>query len=109
MSLKLHPGNRAAAETGFTVGIMSLTDALFSMSMEDILDTVDVAGEVRGALLEREGEYGDMLNVVELVEKAKCGKPLNAALRNLDMTIKDLREIELAAFEWINELAQEVH
>jgi len=109
MSLKLHPGNRAAAETGFTVGIMSLTDALFSMSMEDILDTVDVAGEVRGALLEREGEYGDMLNIVELVEKAKCGKPLNAALRNLDMTIKDLREIELAAFEWINELAQEVH
>lgn len=109
MSLKLHPGNRAAAETGFTVGIMSLTDALFSMSMEDILDTVDVAGEVRGALLEREGEYGDMLNVVELVEKAKCGKALNAALRNLDLTIKDLREIELAAFEWINELAQEVH
>ncbi len=109
MSLKLHPGQRAAADTGFTVGIMSLTDALFSMSMEDILDTVDVADEVRLALLEREGEYGDMLNVVELVEKAKCGRALTAALRQLDLTIKDLREIELAAFEWINELAQEVH
>jgi EAL and modified HD-GYP domain-containing signal transduction protein len=109
MSLKIHPGNRDAAETGFTVGIMSLTDALFSMSMEDILDTVDVAGEVRSALLQREGEYGEMLNIAEMLEKAKCGKALTAALRHLDLTIKDLREIELAAFEWINELAQEVH
>lgn len=109
MSLKIHPGNRDAAETGFTVGIMSLTDALFSMSMEDILDTVDVAGEVRSALLQREGEYGEMLNIVEMLEKAKCGKALTAALRHLDLTVKDLRDIELAAFEWINELAQEVH
>jgi EAL and modified HD-GYP domain-containing signal transduction protein len=94
---------------GFTVGIMSLTDALFSMSMEDILTTVDVADEVRAALIEREGEYGDMLTVVEQLEKAKCGKSLGAALRNLDLTIKDLREIEMAAFEWINELEQAVH
>ncbi|MDL2358482.1 MAG: EAL domain-containing protein, partial [Pseudomonadota bacterium] len=36
MSLKIHPGQHAAADTGFTVGIMSLTDALFSMSMADI-------------------------------------------------------------------------
>jgi EAL and modified HD-GYP domain-containing signal transduction protein len=109
MSLKLHPGQRALADMGFTVGIMSLTNALFSMSMKDILATVDVADEVRAALLDREGEYGDMLNVVELLEKAKGGKALTAALRHLDLTIKDLREIELAAFEWVNELAQEVH
>jgi EAL and modified HD-GYP domain-containing signal transduction protein len=109
MSLKMHPGQREAADTGFTVGIMSLTDALFSMSMEDILNTVEVADEVRAALLDREGEYGDMLNVVEMLEKARSGKALAAVLRNLDLTVKDLREIELAAFEWINELAQEVH
>jgi EAL and modified HD-GYP domain-containing signal transduction protein len=109
MSLKLHPGQRAVADMGFTVGIMSLTDALFSMSMKDILVTVDVADEVCAALLDREGEYGDMLNVVELLEKARSGKALTTALRHLDLTIKDLREIELAAFEWVNELAQEVH
>jgi EAL and modified HD-GYP domain-containing signal transduction protein len=109
MSLKLHPGNRAAAEAAFTVGIMSLTDALFSMSMEDILNTVDVADEVRSALLEREGEYGEMLTVVELVEKARGGRALNAALRRLDLTVKELRDVEMGAYEWINELAKEVH
>ncbi len=109
MTLKLHPGHHAAADMAFTVGIMSLTDALFSMSMRDILATVDVADEVSSALLDREGEYGDMLNVVEILEKAKSGKALTAALRNLDLTIKDVRDIEMAAFEWVNELAQEVH
>ena len=109
MTLKLHPGDATAADTGFTVGILSLTDALFSISMKDILDTVDVADDVRAALLEREGEYGDMLKVVELVEKAKSGKVLNTALKRIDMTVKDLREIEMAAFEWLNVLAQEVH
>jgi EAL and modified HD-GYP domain-containing signal transduction protein len=109
MTLRIHPGQHAAADMAFTVGIMSLTEALFSMSMRDILATVDVADEVSSALLDREGEYGDMLNVVEILEKAKSGKALTAALRLLDLTIKDMREIEMAAFEWVNELAQEVH
>jgi EAL and modified HD-GYP domain-containing signal transduction protein len=109
MSLRLHPGDRAAADTGFTVGILSLTDALFSIPLKDILDTVDVADEVRAALLQREGEYGDMLKVVELVEKARSGRLLAAALRQLDLSVKDLRDIEMAAFEWINDLAHEVH
>ncbi|MDB5959908.1 MAG: hypothetical protein JWP59_1202 [Massilia sp.] len=109
MSLKLHPGQREAADTGFTVGILSLTDALFSIPMQDILDTVDVTDEVRAALLEREGEYGDMLKVVELVEKARSGTALAAALRRINLSVKDLQEIEMAAFEWLNVLAQEVH
>jgi EAL and modified HD-GYP domain-containing signal transduction protein len=109
MSLKLHPGQREAADTGFTVGILSLTDALFSIPMQDILDTVDVTDEVRAALLEREGEYGDMLKVVELVEKARSGTALAAALRRIHLSVKDLQEIEMAAFEWLNVLAQEVH
>jgi EAL and modified HD-GYP domain-containing signal transduction protein len=109
MTLKIHPGQHDAADMAFTVGIMSLTDALFSMPMQDILSTVEVADEVSAALLDREGEYGDMLNVVELLEKAKSGKALTAALRPLDLSIKDLREIEMATFNWINELAQEVH
>ena len=109
MTMKLRPGQRAAADTGFTVGIMSLMDALFSMSMHDILDTVVVADEVRAALLEREGEFGEMLKVVELLETAPCGRELTPALKRVGLTVKQLREIELAAFDWVNELAHEVH
>lgn len=109
MTRAVRPGQRGSADTGFTVGIMSLTDALFSMSMDDILQTVVVADEVRAALLERAGQFGEMLKVVELLESPQRSAELKQHLRKLGLTVKQMREIELAAFEWVNELAHEMH
>jgi EAL and modified HD-GYP domain-containing signal transduction protein len=109
MTQKVRAGDTAASELAFTVGIMSLADALFSVPMEEILQNVEVADEVRAALLRREGDFGVMLKVAELLESAECGKSLTQALRQLKLTVKQIREIELAAFEWVQELAYEVH
>jgi EAL and modified HD-GYP domain-containing signal transduction protein len=108
MILALHPGKTALADTGFTVGIMSLMDALFSMAMCDILDTVVVPEEVRLALLERGGEYGEMLKIIELIENPVDGPVLRLALKRIGLTVRQMREIELNAFEWVNELSNEV-
>jgi EAL and modified HD-GYP domain-containing signal transduction protein len=77
--------------------------------MPDILERVEVAGEVREALIEREGQFGVMLRVVELLERAEGGRALSAALKKLGLTVGQMRDIELAAFEWVQELAHEVH
>jgi len=107
MSLHVHPDNAVCAERAFTVGIMSLADALFSMPMADILDNVELADDVRAALLHREGTFGVMLVVVERLEKADTGRQFTAALRRLGLTSKQVREIELEAFDWVRELAYE--
>ncbi|MDQ1817958.1 EAL domain-containing protein [Massilia sp. CCM 9210] len=104
MELMTQKVQGASAETGFTVGIMSLMDALFSMSMQDILGTVVVADEVRAALLEREGILGDMLRVVELLENPRRGPELARSLKALGLSAKVMREIEMDAFGWVNEL-----
>ncbi|MDM5175807.1 EAL domain-containing protein [Massilia sp. DJPM01] len=104
MELMTQKVQGASAETGFTVGIMSLMDALFSMSMQDILGTVVVADEVRAALLEREGVLGDMLRVVELLETPRRGPELARSLKALGLSAKLMREIEMEAFGWVNEL-----
>jgi EAL and modified HD-GYP domain-containing signal transduction protein len=109
MTLQVRPGSPSCADTAFTVGIMSLMDAMFAMPMDEILERVDVGDEVRAALLKREGEFGVMLQVAELLEGAESGKPLTNALRKLKLTVKQIREIELAAFDWVRELAYEVH
>jgi EAL and modified HD-GYP domain-containing signal transduction protein len=101
-------GGRSAGDTGFTVGILSLMDALFSMSMADVLGTVAVPEEVREALVERKGDYGDMLQVIELLECADQGRTLKSRLRKLGISVKRMREIELEAFDWVNELASEM-
>jgi EAL and modified HD-GYP domain-containing signal transduction protein len=109
MAMRVRPGDSASADRAFTVGVMSLMDAMFSMSMGDILQNVEVADEVRAALLQREGDFGMMLKVAELLEGAECGKMLSQALKKLRLTVKQIREIELEAFEWVRELAYEVH
>ena len=107
MSLQVHSDNVVCAERAFTVGIMSLADALFSMPMADILENVELADDVRAALLRREGSFGAMLDVVEHLEAAGSGRQFTAALRRLGLTSKQVREIELEAFDWVRELAYE--
>jgi len=104
MTRKLAQDRRASAEAGFTVGIMSLMDALFSMSMQDILQTVAVPPDVRAALLAREGTLGEMLKIVELVENPRRGSQLSKSLKAIGLSVKEMREIELEAFSWVNEL-----
>jgi EAL and modified HD-GYP domain-containing signal transduction protein len=113
MTLTLRPGDTEGANNAFTVGMMSLMDALFSVSMDEILDRVEVSPEVRAALLERDGEYGAMLRVAEELETEECDRGKRAlakALGKLGLSVKQVREIELAAFGWVRELSgTEVH
>ena len=108
MMEKLHPGQRSLADIGFTVGVMSLMDALFSIPMPDILATVKVDDKVRAALLFRAGDYGRMLTLIERLEQAECGAALSHALHELQLTAPELHAIQLAGFEWVNEYVQGV-
>jgi len=107
MSLQARPGDVVGAERAFTAGIMSLADALFSMPLADILENVELADDVRAALLERAGDLGAMLDLVERLEKADTGRCFTAALRRLNLTSKQVRQIELAAFDWVSELVHD--
>ncbi|MES2740795.1 MAG: EAL domain-containing protein [Pseudomonadota bacterium] len=108
MMEKRRPGQRKCAEIAFTVGIMSLMDALFSIEMSDVLGNVQVLDEVRDALLHRQGDYGNMLSLVEQVEKAESGPALLLALEQLNLSAAELNDIQLAAFDWVNGYVQGV-
>jgi EAL and modified HD-GYP domain-containing signal transduction protein len=107
MSLALRPDDAACAATAFTVGMMSLMDALLSIPMAKILDRVDVSQDVKAALLDRAGDFGAMLVVAEELEGKECGRRLKRALDKLGLSGKQIRGIELAAFDWVRELGAE--
>jgi EAL and modified HD-GYP domain-containing signal transduction protein len=104
----LRPGQRVSADIGFTVGVMSLMDTLFSIHMRDVLDSVNVLDEVRAALLHRGGDYGSMLNLIEHIEKAGDGKTLAPLLHQLALKPSELYAIQLAAIEWVTEYARHI-
>lgn len=54
--------------TLFLMGLFSLLDAVFRMPMSEVLERVNLADEVKQALLDRTGPYSDPLLVVESYE-----------------------------------------
>jgi c-di-GMP phosphodiesterase len=103
----VHPSNRGMADTAFTVGIMSLMEALFSVPMKDILATLPVAEEVHQALLERSGFFGRMLALTEHLEKdGRKLTSLTPSLREFRVQHGDLYAMQLSAYEWSDRIAR---
>jgi EAL and modified HD-GYP domain-containing signal transduction protein len=104
---QIEPRNRAMADTAFTVGIMSLMDTLFSIPMEEILEQIAVVDAVSDALLHRRGHYGAMLRLVEHMERIEeAGSELDELIDRFELSADDLYELQLAAFEWSDNVAR---
>jgi EAL and modified HD-GYP domain-containing signal transduction protein len=104
---QVEPRNRALADTAFTVGIMSLMDTLFSMPMSEVLEQVAVAEAVSDALLYRQGRYGDLLKLVEHMERIEEAGPMfDDLVARFQLNGEILSELQLSAFEWSDNVAR---
>ena len=109
ISSKTAPGNRLAAERAFTVGIMSLMEALVGLSMTTVLEQIPAVDEIRDALLRREGRCGDMLRLAELLEQVDDNRPqLSALMQQFKLTVEELTQLQLQAFAWSDAIASDV-
>jgi EAL and modified HD-GYP domain-containing signal transduction protein len=80
---------------------MSLMDTLFGIAMSEILEQIPVSDDVRNALLTRSGFFGDLLKLVECIERIEeMDEHIVPTLRDLAMSTDELVELEMAAFEW---------
>lgn len=103
---KLRPGRRKMAETAFTVGIMSLVDALFGMPMEQVMRETKVSEEIRNALEHRSGFYGRLLDLAETGERLeKSSIEMEEMLAGLNLTKEALYALQVEAFEWTNTIS----
>ncbi|NHZ42434.1 EAL domain-containing protein [Massilia sp. CCM 8693] len=107
LAQRLRPGQRNVAEIAFTVGIMSLMDALFGMPMTVIVEQIPVIDEVAHALLRRSGFFGDLLHLAECIERMEeSDDQVLPALRELAISSEELIELEVAAFEWSDKVVR---
>jgi len=102
------PGNHSIADAAFTVGIMSLMDALFGLPMAEILKQIAVAEEVCDALLARQGYYGDLLVLVEAIEHEDV-VALLPMLDKFHLDSGDLFLLQTEAYGWSNKVARAMH
>lgn len=108
IALKHKPKDRQAAERAFTVGIMSLMEALVGVSMKTMLEQIPVVDEIRDALLLQTGHFGDMLTLAELLERvSEDGPRLSELMASFDLTTDEVTQLQLQAFAWSDAIANE--
>ncbi|MFC7518225.1 EAL and HDOD domain-containing protein [Herbaspirillum sp. GCM10030257] len=101
MAAKMSPEDRVFAGAAYTVGVLSLMDALFAVPMEKLVEQVALSGPVRDALLSRTGRLGDMLRLTESLERVQETGPVPARLLEaLHLSADDLYQLQLQSFEW---------
>ena len=101
MAAKMNPEDHVFAGTAYTVGVLSLTDALFAVPMAKLVEQVSLSGPVREALLSRTGRLGDMLRLTESLERVRETGPVAARLLDeLRLSAEDLYQLQLQSFEW---------
>jgi EAL and modified HD-GYP domain-containing signal transduction protein len=102
------PHRKIAPDIGFIVGLMSMMDTLFGMPMADVLEKIPVYAEVRLALLERKGTYGQLLQVVEYLEQLTLAEPpldlLLPMLEQLHVPLEELYALQRQVFIWVSQL-----
>ena len=94
--------DRRGAEALFMVGLFSLLDAILGVPLGEVLRQIDLADEVRQALLARSGPYAPTLAMVEAYELGSW-PVVHAECETLGMDPSLLGGLYLDAVRWTRE------
>jgi len=87
------------AEAAFMTGILSLLDVLFELDMAQIISNLNLSEDVSDALMERKGQLGLLLLLVEKVEITDFDA-VTPLLEQCNITMSELLEAQLESFKW---------
>jgi c-di-GMP-related signal transduction protein len=90
---------RDGPDEAFMVGILSLLDTLYDVAMDDLVRSLHLSENVATALLRREGPFGELLRLVEQMERLEIDEALDQ-VRCLQMTREQVLEAQWKAFAW---------
>jgi len=106
IALDLNSKNRAFADQAFVTGILSLISALLGMPLAEILESLPVEPEVKNALLQRQGQLGVMLQLVEALEESEVASIQNALLPLPALDHGNVLRLQLDAMQWANSIGE---
>ncbi|HEY7758904.1 MAG TPA: EAL domain-containing protein [Burkholderiales bacterium] len=102
----LRPQDSAFHDRAFVAGILSLVNALLGMPMSEILGSMPVHAEVRAALVERSGNLGAMLSLVEALEEAELIGIERALDRVPGLEHGQVMGLQIEAMRWANSIGE---
>lgn len=95
----------ATAETCFMTGMFSLLDVILKVGIDSLLDSVQLPGEVRDAIIERQGPCVRLLQLAEACEKGDQ-EQIVSVCQLLGIDAPRLNQLYLEASHWAHDTAQ---
>jgi EAL and modified HD-GYP domain-containing signal transduction protein len=88
--------DRSVADSAFVTGILSLVEVLFQVSIDEIVDKLNVSKDIQDALLNREGFLGRLLLLCDALDDQEY-QEIGEYLTQLKLTARDLWACETKA------------
>lgn len=88
----------------FTVGLLSVLDALYRVPMDELLEDLPVSADIRDALLDGSGPYAPFLEVVLACEQADVARLVDLVPGRID----ELQDAYSAAVQWADAIRGQV-
>lgn len=99
------PKEKDLMDRAFMVGILSLLDSLMGMSMQDVVNQVNLAEDVEDALLNHGGKLGKLLLIAQKAEENDLDA-ISELLEGMRISQVDLMRAQLEAMRWANALKE---
>jgi len=87
-------------DMGFMIGMFSVLDALLDTPLEEIISTLPIAEEVSLALLQHEGDLGNVLKCVLAYERGEWDNALDSGIEP-----NAIRDAFLESLDWATEVS----
>jgi EAL and modified HD-GYP domain-containing signal transduction protein len=87
----------------FTVGLLSILDAIMDQPMTEVLESLPLTDEINAALLEHSGSIGSTLDCVIAYENGDWSRVEKAGISPIT-----LRDSYLASIAWASEISQRI-
>ena len=107
--VQLRPGSsgKEQSDRAFMAGVLSLIDVLFEVSMEELVEKLNLVDDVRDALLHRTGGLGSLLELVEKLETTDFAG-VNESVGACGLTPDQLLCAQLETIAWSDQLSASV-
>ena len=99
-----NPGGKEHSDRAFMAGILSLIDVLFEVSMDELVEKLNLVDDVRDALLQRSGGLGQLLQLAEKLEQADF-PAVNRHLEQCGISLDQLLAAQLETITWSDRLS----
>jgi c-di-GMP-related signal transduction protein len=95
-----------ASEKAFLIGILSLLERVYNISLDELTKKLNLSDEIRSALFAREGCYGKLLALAEKSESLDFDA-VEVMLEELGISAEDATDSQVESYSWSADLTTE--